>query len=141
MNKLALIVLLAACGGHKSQTAEPTGPQVDNTPGTAQDQGGNMIPPEKMDEVTTNLSRRNMIVSRCLATAMENKEIPKGTHGHITFEIHIGTGGTAESVKVIKTDIESKSVVDCATKHVQETGFPTLPHPYETSYTYAMEAN
>ena len=44
-------------------------------------------------------------------------------------------------MQVIKTNIESKTVTDCATKHVQETGFPTLPASYETSYTYAMEAN
>jgi hypothetical protein len=24
---------------------------------------------------------------------------------------------------------------------VMDTGFPELPHPYETSFTFAMEAN
>ena len=127
---------------HKQADTEPRGELVDNsahpTPGGGE---GAMIPPEKMDEVQTDLGRRQMIVSRCLATAMENQEVKRGTKGHITFEIKIGTSGHAESVKVIKTDIEAKSVSDCATKYVQETGFPTLPQPYETSYTFAMEAN
>ncbi len=145
MMKHVLIAGLAfglfGCHHDKADT-ETHGPMVDNsehlTPGGGE---GAMIPPEKMDEVNTDLGRREMIVSRCLAIAMENQEVKKGTHGHITFEIRIGTGGKAESVKVIKTDIEAKSVTDCATKHVQETGFPTLPQPYETSYTFAMEAN
>jgi hypothetical protein len=135
-------VLMFGC--HHSQgdsPSEATTPMVDNTPHPTPGNDGTMIPPDKMDEVQTNLSRRNGIISRCLATAMENKEVPKNTHGRITFEIRIGTNGTAESVKVVKTNLESKSVTDCATKHVQETGFPTLPAPYETSYTYSMEAN
>jgi len=127
---------------HDKVDNEPHGEMVDNsehhTPGGGE---GAMIPPEKMDEVQTNLGRRQMIISRCLAAAMENQEVKRGTKGHITFEIHIGTSGVVDSVKVIKTDIEAKSVTACATKHVQETGFPTLPKPYETSYTYAMEAN
>lgn len=144
--KHVLLIALLSFGSfgchHKQEDTEPRGELVDNTahptPGGGE---GAMIPPEKMDEVQTDLGRRQMIVSRCLATAMENQEVKRGTKGHITFEIKINTSGHAESVKVIKTDIDAKSVSDCATKHVQETGFPTLPKPYETSYTFAMEAN
>jgi hypothetical protein len=138
-NVLFLAALLCGCH-HKQADTEPSGPTVDNTPHSSGG-GGEIIPPEKMDEVQTDLGRREMIISRCLATAMENQEVPHGTHGHITFEIRVGTSGSAESVKVAKTDIQAKSVLDCATKHVQDTGFPTLPKAYETSYTYAMEAN
>jgi hypothetical protein len=139
-NVLFLAALLCGCHHKQADTTEPSGPMVDNTPHPTAG-GGDIIPPEKMDEVQTDLGRRQMIVSRCLATAMEANEVKRGTHGHITFEIRIGTGGSAESVKVIKSDIDAKSVLDCATKHVQDTGFPTLPKAYETSYTYAMEAN
>jgi hypothetical protein len=82
-----------------------------------------------------------MIISRCLADAMEAGEVPRGTHGHIVFEIKIGTDGHATDAKVDKTDVQAKSVIDCAKKHVMDTGFPELPHPYETSFTFAMEAN
>ncbi|HET9987002.1 MAG TPA: hypothetical protein VFQ65_00740 [Kofleriaceae bacterium] len=139
-NVLFLAALLFGCHHKQADTTEPTGPTIDTSPHPSSG-GGDIIPPEKMDEVQTDLSRRQMIISRCLATAMENQEVKHGTHGHITFEIRIGTSGSAESVKVIKTDIDAKSVLDCATKHVQDTGFPTLPKAYETSYTYAIEAN
>jgi hypothetical protein len=133
--------LLFGCHHDKADTEEH-GPTVDmsehHTPGGGE---GAMIPADKMDEIQTDLSRRQMIISRCLATAMENGEVKRGTRGHITFEIHIGTSGRADAVKVLKTDIDAKSVSDCAAKHVQETGFPTIPNPYETSYTYAIEAN
>ena len=139
VKRLALVTALVACGGHKKADTTPP-PDTDDHP-VHVDNGGNMIPPEKMDEVTQDLKRRNMLVSRCLATAMENGEVKRGTHGHIAFELTIGTDGHASSVKVIKSDIEAKTVLECATKHVQETGFPELPKPYETSYTYAVEAN
>jgi hypothetical protein len=139
LKHVLILWALVACGGHKQADTTPPPDQGPTT--TTDNSGGVMIPPEKMDEVTQDLKRKNMMVSRCLAEAMEAQEVPKGTHGHITFEIKIGTDGHTTSVKVIKTDVEAKSVIDCATKHVEDTAFPTMPKIYETSYTFAMEAN
>jgi outer membrane biosynthesis protein TonB len=144
MVKQALIglVVIAACGGKQQTQPDMTSPaQDENSPPPAQDESANMIPPEKMDEVQQDLKRKEMIVSHCLASSMEAGEVPRGTHGHVRFEIKIGTDGHATDVSVDKTDIQAKSVIDCAKKHVMDTAFPTLPHPYETSYMFAMEAN
>ena len=46
----------------------------------------------------------------------------------------------AESVKVVRATLESKTLSDCVIHHVQEIQFPQLPKPYETSYTYGFEA-
>jgi uncharacterized UPF0146 family protein len=81
-----------------------------------------------------------MIVSHCLAAAMEAGEVKKGTHGKVALEITID-GGKATSVKIIHTDIQAKSVTDCVIKHVEDIAFPEMKKSYETSYTYAMEAN
>lgn len=136
MMKAALWIVLglAACGGHPSQS---TTPDPDDSGGHERD----IIPPEKMDEVAQNLKRRGTQVSHCLAIATENGEVKHNTRGRITFEIRIGTDGHAERVALIKTDIQATSVIDCATKLVKDTSFPTLPRPYETSFTYGMEAN
>lgn len=136
MTKKALwvVIALAACGGH---TPQPTS----SDPGDESRQGSEIIPPEKMDEVTQSLKRRGTQVSHCLAIATENGEVKHGTRGRITFEIRVGTEGRAIHVGVITTDIQATSVVDCATKLVTDTSFPTLPRPYETSFTYGMEAN
>ena len=112
---------------------------VDTTP-TPHDNSGDMVPPEKMDEVRHNLDRKQMIVSHCLASAMEAGDVKKGTHGKVALEITI-SGGKATNVKVIHSDIEAKAVTDCVIKHVQDISFPEMPKQYETSYTYAMEAN
>ncbi|HEY1554907.1 MAG TPA: hypothetical protein VGF94_08740 [Kofleriaceae bacterium] len=141
---LLAAALLVACGG-KQQTndTQPTGPTVVGMgdSGDSTDRSGNMIPPDKMDEVQQDLGRRREMISRCLATAMDNREVKRGTHGKVTFEIVIGASGHTQSVRVDKTDIPDKGVIDCATKLVEDTAFPELPHKYETSYTYAMEAN
>jgi hypothetical protein len=144
MRYVLLATLLVACGGKQTtDDTEPTGPSVmgQQDTGDSTDRSGAMIPPDKMDEVSQDLDRRRDTVSRCLAQAMDNREVKRGTHGKVTFEIVIGTSGHTESVKLDKTDIQDKGVVDCATKIVQETAFPELPHRYETSYTFAMEAN
>jgi hypothetical protein len=141
MKRLVLIAVLCACHHNdNSDTTEGGGfHQVADT-GDPTDRSGNMISPDKMDEVKTELNRKNMIVSHCLATAMEAKEVPRGAHGKIALEIVI-TGGKATSVKVIRSDIEAKTVQDCVIKHVQGIAFPQMNQTYETSHTYAMEAN
>jgi hypothetical protein len=140
---LTIVLVAAACGGNNKNNAEEGGPTIDTqaTTGDPTDRSGSMVPPEKMEEVQNALLRKNAIVSRCLAQAVDAGEAPKGTHGKITLEIKISPGGQATSVEVVKTSIESKEVQGCVKKHVEEVAFPTLPKEYETSYTYAMEAN
>jgi len=142
-NKLLLLVVLAvACGGKNKNNADEGGTIDPNaTSGDTTDRSGNMVPPEKMDEVNQLLSRKQMIVSHCLANAVEAGEAPKGTHGKITYEISISPGGRTTKVEVIKSSIESKSVQGCVKRHIEEIQFPTLPKQYDTSWTYAMEAN
>jgi hypothetical protein len=142
-NLLLLVVLAAACGGKNKNDAEEGGATIDTqaTTGDPTDRSGSQVPAEKMDEVNQVLGRKQMIISRCLSAAVEAGEAPKGTHGKITLEIVISPAGKAEKVDVIKTSIEAKSVQGCVKRHVEEITFPTLPKTYETSFTYAMEAN
>ncbi|HEX4454461.1 MAG TPA: hypothetical protein VH143_26550 [Kofleriaceae bacterium] len=137
------IALACACGGKQQTSPDMTSspPAQDENSPPAQDESANMVPPEKMDEVQQELKRKEMIISHCLASSMELGEVPRGTHGHVRFEIKIGTDGHATDVSVDKTDIQAKSVIECAKKHILDIAFPTLPHTYETSYMYAMEAN
>ena len=136
---LCAVVLMAACGSKPKQDTTPTTSDESTPP--ARDESADMVPPEKMDEVQHALQRKEMIISRCLADAMEAKEVPRGTHGKITFEIVMDTSGKPSSVKVDKTDIQAQSVIECAKKHVLSVQVSALPKQYETSYTYAMEAN
>jgi len=139
---LCAVLLLVACGGKQNPNPGPTVDESGEHADTPPDQSGNMVPPEKMDEVNQALKRKAMIISRCLADAMETKAVPRGAHGRITLELVIGTGGKADSVKVVKSDFhQAPAVDDCVVKHVQEITFPNLPKSYETSYTYPMEAN
>ena len=144
MKKILLMAVLAACGGHKSSgPTDPSGPSVMGVQdqGDPSDHSGSMIPPEKMDEVQNDLKRKQMIISHCLAEAVEAGDAKKNTHGKITLELVVSTGGKAQNVKIIKSDIQAQSVLDCTKKHVEDIEFPQLPKPYETSYTYSMEAD
>jgi hypothetical protein len=136
---LLALVLAAGCGGGKHADTTPAGGEVGEG-GTAGNQGAEMVPPEKMDEVTRSLDRKRQVVSRCLANAVDNKELPKNSAGKVTLELVIGTSGKAESVKVVRATLDSKTLNECVISHVKEIDFPELPKPYETSYTYGFEA-
>jgi TonB family protein len=144
-NALLAVLLVAACGGNKKQADEDTtGPSVVGMgdSGDSSDHSGNMIPPEKMEEVTQDLKRKQTVIPQCLARAMEAGEVKRGKHGKVTLEIVISTAGKADKVNIVKSDFhEAPNVEDCVVKHVQEIEFPQLPKQYETSFTYPMEAN
>jgi hypothetical protein len=142
-NKVLLLVVLAAaaCGGKKKDPESGATIDTQATTGDPTDRSGSMVAPETMDEINNLLGRKQMIVSRCLSTAVEAGEAPKGSRGKVTLEISISPAGKAEKVEVIKSSIEAKSVQGCVKRHVEEITFPTLPKQYDTSYTYAMEAN
>ena len=138
---IAVVVLAAACGGGKkggSTTVDET--RGEPTEAQPTDNSANMVPPEKMDEITQLLDRKRSIVSRCLAIAVDNKELPKRSRGKVTLDIVIAPSGKAETVKVINATLESKSLTDCVIGHVRDIQFPELPKSYPTSYTYAFEA-
>jgi hypothetical protein len=142
-NQVLLLVVLAAaaCGGKKKDPESGATIDTQATTGDPTDRSGSMVAPETMDEINNLLGRKQMIVSRCLSTAVEAGEAPKGSRGKVTLEISISPAGKAERVEVIKSSIEAKSVQGCVKRHVEEITFPTLPKQYDTSYTYAMEAN
>jgi len=145
-NKLLLLAVLgvAACGGkNKNDASEGDGATIDTqaTSGDTADHSGNMVPPETMDQINSLLGRKQMIISRCLSTAVEAGEAPKGTHVKMTLAISIAPSGQATKVDVVKSSTELQSVQGCVKKHVEEIAFPQVPRQYNTSYTYAMEAN
>ena len=139
---VTVVLALVALGcHHKDPAAEDnTTPHLVPDTGDPTDNSGNMQSADKEDQVRVELRRKGMIVSHCLATAMENKEVSRGARGKIVLEIVIA-GTKASSVHIVKSDIDAKSVQDCVVKHVQSIGFPDMGAHYETSYTYAMEAN
>jgi hypothetical protein len=131
---IALVMALAACGGGKPADTTPTGGAAQ-----ARSTGDELVPPEKMDEINRDLDRKRQTMAHCLATAVDNKELPRAARGELTVELVI-TGGRAESVKIVRSTLESQTLSDCVISHVKEIQFPELPRPYETSYTYGFEA-
>jgi TonB family protein len=146
MTRASILVLIAGlavgCGGGKQADTTPSSGGGGATEAASGGGGGasEMIPPEKMDEVTRILNRKGSMVSHCLATAIDNKELPKSSRGKVTLEIVIAPSGRTESVKIIRASLQSKTLDECVVHQIQEIQFPELPRPYETSHTYGFEA-
>ena len=134
-------LLLGACGGGKKETTTPDegGGLGERTYENQPSNDDNMIPPEKAEEIQNLLQRKERIMSRCLADAVDAKELPKNSRGKITLEIVVGTGGSAD-VKVVSSTLESEKLKSCVVGHVNSIVFPNIPVTYPTSYTYGFEA-
>lgn len=139
---IAVVALASGCGGSKKENTTPTeetggGDEMNETQ-VAGD--GNQVTPEQIDEITKLLDRRQRIVSRCLADAVDSKELPRNARGKVTIELTVSTSGKASSVKIVKNTLESERISECVMGHVRDIQFPTLPSDFPTSYTYAFEA-
>jgi type IV pilus biogenesis protein CpaD/CtpE len=132
----ALVAALAACGG---KPPAPTPVANATEPPAARAAGDEMVPPEQMDEINRDLERKRPAMARCFAMVVDSHELPRGAAGKLTLEIVIG-GGRAETVKVVRTNLDSKSLAECVIAKVKEIQFPQLAAPYETSFTYGFEA-
>lgn len=129
---------LAGCGGGPQAGTTPSGGGGDAAAAPA---GGDvMVPPETIDAITRSLERKRLAMSRCLATAVDNRELPRNAAGKITVEIVIAPSGAAESVKIVRATLDSKMLNDCVISRVKAIAFPELPRPFETSFTYGFEA-
>jgi hypothetical protein len=133
---LALAALLGGCGGKQGGDTTPA-VASETEPAEAPD---DMISPETMEQIERSLDRKRRIVSHCLASAVDAKELPKNAAGKITLEIVISPAGKADTVNVVRATLESKMLTDCVIDRVKEIQFPELPRPYPTSYTYGFEA-
>jgi hypothetical protein len=128
--------LVVSCGG-KPTPATPAG---GGTAGARSDDSAAMVPPDTMDEIQRILDRKRQSMSRCLALAVDNKELPRNAKGKVTVELVITPDGRASDVKIARATIESKSLDDCLISRVKETQFPDVPRAFPTSYTYGFEA-
>lgn len=141
---LLVVLAAAACGSkNKNDAEEGGGGTIDPnaSSGDPTDRSDEQVDVVKMDEVVHLLDRKQMIMSRCLSSAIETGAAPKGSRGKITLAISIAPSGKASSVEVVKTSIDSKEVQGCVKRKIEEMTFPQFRSQYDTSYTYAMEAN
>ena len=134
-------LLVGACGGGKKEETTPDtgGGLLERDYENQAENDNNMIAPEKAEEIQNLLQRKERIMSRCLADAVDAKELPKNSRGKITLDIKVGTNGSAD-VTVVSSTLESEKLKSCVVGHVNSIVFPTIRVPYPTSYTYGFEA-
>lgn len=142
---MMMVVLAAvACGGGKKEDTTPmadtSDAEAEAAPAAPAADTSTLVPPEKMDEITRMLDRKQRLVSRCLADAVDAQELPRNSRGKVTLEIVIATSGKPETVNVINSTLDSARLTECVIGHVKAIQFPELPKVYPTSYTYAFEA-
>jgi hypothetical protein len=135
------VLALAGCGGKHGDTTPSEATSGEATPApSAAASSEQMVSPDTMDEINRSLSRKRQSMSRCLALAIDNKELPRAAKGKITVELVIAPSGKADDVKIVRATVESRMLNECVIGRVKEIQFPELLKPYQTSYTYGFEA-
>jgi len=132
--------MLACGGGQKRGSGGPEGPGGSDEVGEGSTGGDDMVPPERMDEIKSELDRKRSIVARCLTDAIAAGQAPKNARSHVTIAFVISPAGKAEQIKVIEGSLESPMVQECVIGHVSKIDFGALPKPLDWSYTYQFEA-
>ncbi|MFN0245733.1 MAG: AgmX/PglI C-terminal domain-containing protein [Kofleriaceae bacterium] len=132
-------LLLGACGGGKKGDTTPEGGLPTRDYENQPTNDDNMIPPEKAEQIMNLLQRKERIMSRCLADAVDAKELPRNSRGKITLDIVVNTNGSSD-VKIVSSSLESDKLKQCVIGHVKTIVFPEIPTTYPTSYTYGFEA-
>jgi hypothetical protein len=136
---------LAACGGHKSQPADPgSGGETADESGGGMTQPCNdngMCPPETLDRIKELLDSKRITMSRCLSDAVTAGQAGKNAKGKVTVEFVISTSGQAKNVKIGSSTVKSKAVEDCVVGKVEAMAFPEVPKDLDWSYTYGFEDN
>lgn len=144
MVRLAMLAALAvaACGGKGK--AEDTGPEE----GVADEEGmsgddpcaGEMVPPEKLEQIQNELDRKRGVATRCLTDAVDAGEADKNARGKIVVEFLIQRSGKATNVEIVKSSIESQVLESCIVDLITKISFPDIPKDLDWSYTFAFEA-
>lgn len=133
----SVLAALAACGGGKKPV---TTPQDDDRP-EVRDGSENMVSQETMDEIRRLLDRKRTSVSRCITVAIEEKEVPKNAKAKVLLKVVISPAGHADSVDIVNTSVDAKTMLECVKNNVRQIEFPHVPKAYETSYTYSFESS
>lgn len=137
---VVLIAALAACGGKaKSADTTPTG-GGDDTGEATDDSGGDLVPPERMDEITAILERKRTAAARCLADAVNAGKADKNARGHVAVSFTISAGGRAQGTHVTETSLDNDEVEACVVRKIEEIDFGRLPKALEWSYAFAFES-
>jgi hypothetical protein len=140
MLSLAFALTVVACGGsqgEQSTTPEPADEEMQAAP--ADDGGDVLIPEEKFTEIQSTFQRKEPIVARCYAAAIEAGELEKNAKGYFTVGLTITPDGSPTQIKVLETNLESSSLESCVLGHVKTWKLATLPRSLEYSYTYQFE--
>lgn len=138
---MACVIVAAACGGGGQQqsTEEPAfvpqGNQGDST-----DRSGEMVPPETIEQINNMLARKDKVMSRCLASAIDSGELKKSSRGKVLVELVVSPSGAPKDVKITQSSLESEALFSCIRGHIESIVFPAVPKDFPTSYTYGFEA-
>lgn len=141
MRSLVILGLsLAACGGSSRPAATTPSEGADESAADDDEGGDNLVPPERMDEITALLNRKRTAASRCLADAVNAGTIGKNARGHVALAFVIGADGHATDLKVTETSLDNEGVEACVMKKVEEIDFGPLPKALEWSFAFAFES-
>jgi hypothetical protein len=112
MRSLVILGLsLAACGGSSRPAATTPSEGADESAADDDEGGDNLVPPERMDEITDRCSIASATPPRAAWPTPSTAAPPIGNaRGHVSLGFTIGTDGRAGQITVIETSLDNEGV-------------------------------
>lgn len=135
---IGMALLLCACGGSEKKTEDSSGGYVYGQEET-HDEGDELIPEEKFEQIKNTFERKASTVARCFPEAVEAGELDSDDRVKLTLGLVIQPDGSPSEMKILGASKRSASLEACVIKSVSRWEFTTLPKPLEYSYGFVLQ--
>ena len=125
----------AGCGGSEKKTAAPDPVEVDDD----EDEGEDLIPEEKFEEIKNTFERKASTVARCFPLAVEAGELDQNERVQVNIGVVILPDGSPSELAILGASKRSKALESCILESVQRWEFTTLPRPLQYSYGFKLQ--
>jgi TonB family protein len=129
-----MVALLLCSCANQSASLRPAPPSAGEEPGATE----GAVPPEKMEEIQSILSRKSQDVAHCWteeAQRTHNRELVID----MMLKLVIAPTGKAGNVEIVKNSIHSAEFDQCVIAMVRNFDFPTIPQAIELTWPYTFK--
>ncbi len=128
------LLCAAGCGGGEKKTAAPE-PMEE----VEEDDGEDLIPEEKFEEIKNTFERKATTVARCFPLAVESGEVDQDDRIQVSVGLVIQPNGSASQLEILGSSKRSKTLEACVLESVKRWQFTTLPKPLQYSYGFKLQ--
>lgn len=133
---ILVLATVSACGGSEKKASGPEPSGVEEP----QDDGDDLIPEEKFEEIQGTFERKSSSVARCFPIAVEAGEVDKNERIAVSIGLLIQPDGSPSKLEILGASKRSAALEACILETVSRWQFTTLPRPLQFSHGFKLQS-